>query len=243
MSDLSLSYLASILLKRLWIIILALVICAGAAFSYCVFLATPVYKSLGSIIVTNGGVGINVIVPEDTSDSITTSDISASLNLIDTCVDILSSPGIYKELSSMYPKYSYRELQDAFNVKEKKSGSMFINITFENSNSSDTENILKSFMEICPRYITDVLHQTEVTPMENADTVSQISPRKGYTTLFAGIIGAILTAVIIVIIDLSDQAIKSEEDFVKLFNVPLLGTVPDFETTNSSDKGYSYGKY
>ena len=72
--------------RKLWILAIATVVCAVAAFGYCKFFLTPSYSATSSILVTNGAV---ITSYEETTDKISGSDISASLYLADTVVDIL----------------------------------------------------------------------------------------------------------------------------------------------------------
>ena len=66
---------------------------AAGAFGYCKFLATPEYTATASVLVTNGG----IMVQESTNgqDTISTTDITASINLVDTVTDILETSDIY----------------------------------------------------------------------------------------------------------------------------------------------------
>ena len=56
MKKLEIKDLLRVLRSKFWIVIAAVVICAALSFSYCAFLATPLYSSSAIIAVTTGGI-------------------------------------------------------------------------------------------------------------------------------------------------------------------------------------------
>lgn len=56
MNNISLISLLKLALKHIYALLLAGVIFAAAAFSYCKFMAVPKYSATGSILVTNGSI-------------------------------------------------------------------------------------------------------------------------------------------------------------------------------------------
>ena len=112
--------LAMLAWRRLWIIAIAAVVCASAAFGYCKIFLTPSYSATASILVTNGAV---ITSYAETTDKISGSDIQASLILSYTVVDILNTPDIYIELAD--------ELGDKTNYQGLKNKLGDENLVFE----------------------------------------------------------------------------------------------------------------
>ena len=126
MGEISLSSIVSIILHRIWLVIIVAILCAAIAFGYCNFVATPVYSAKTSILITNGG-----LITESYEDSIQTNDLSASIYLVDTCVDILKSQGIYQDLSeAIGGKYSFQQLKSGFSISKRNDENLFIDISF-----------------------------------------------------------------------------------------------------------------
>lgn len=224
MNEISLASLASIILHRIWIVILVAVLCAALAFSYCTFIATPVYSARTSILVTNGG-----ILTEDT-DSISTNDLSASIYMMNTCVDILKSQPIYKSLEeALGGKYSYKELKSGFSISKRDDENLFIDITFKSTNKEEAIQIVNTFTQLCPQSMA--IEAVIVKEMDMADSASKIYPQTFSSTAIFGILGAVISCVIIILVETLDQTIKDEEDFVENFDIPVLGAVPDFDNS------------
>ncbi len=227
MNEISITSVVSILMKRLWLIAIVTVLCAVIAFSYCKFIVSPVYKATTSILITNGGV-----ITESGDDTIKSGDLSASIYLVNTCVDILKSQKIYKELASATSdKYNYKSLKSGFTIARKDEDSLFISISFRSTDPKEAILLVNAFTKLAPSSIEATLPSVKVEILEESDTAGKVYPKTLNTTVIFAFLGAIASCVIILIIALTDQAIKSEEEFVSFFDIPILGTVPDFDNS------------
>ena len=74
--------------------------------------------------------------------------------------------------------------------------------------------------------------------MATADSVDKVSPRTFFTTVIFAVLGGAVCCAVIFLHETMDKAIKSEEDIKALFDTPILGSVPDFETSNNK-KNYT----
>ena len=70
------------MIRRWWVILIAVIVGAVLMFVYTRFFVTPLYQSSVSFYVNNG---------QRSEDKISTSDISASQSLVDTYIVIFSS--------------------------------------------------------------------------------------------------------------------------------------------------------
>ncbi len=238
MNEIVLSDYVRIILHRLWAVILAAVLFAATAYSYCRFVATPVYSARASILMTNGA-----IVNTDIDNTVKNTDLAASIYLVDTCVDILKSPGIYQQLStSIGNKYSYRQLMGGFSVVKRDENSLFIDITFKSTSAEECKMLVNAFAELCNNgYISEIIPSATATVMAYADGVGLVSPRTMRTTVAFFIFGAVVACAVIIFLNSLDRAIKGEEDLKAMFDIPILGTVPDFEISGKAAHNTSGG--
>lgn len=239
MDEISISSVFHIILHKLWAIVLSAVLCGTAAFTYCNFFETPVYQAKASIIVTNGAV-----INDSINSTVSNTDLAASIYLVDTCVDILKSSKIYQELStSISDKYSYKVLRNGFSVSRRSDDSLFIDITFKSTSRSEAVEIVNAFAELSSGYICEVIPSATVAVMERSDSADVVSPRTAFTTLLFILLGAMGASLVFIILNSLDKAINDEEDFKAKFNIPVLGTVPDFKTPSSHTRKKSSGGY
>ncbi|MEE0945645.1 MAG: Wzz/FepE/Etk N-terminal domain-containing protein [Acutalibacteraceae bacterium] len=227
MNELTVSNIFSIILRRIWLVVIVAVLCGAVAFGYCSFLATPVYRANTSILITNGG-----IITDSTNDSIQTNDLSASIYLVDTCVDILKSQKIYKDLSEAIDgKYSHSQLKGGFSISRRDEESLFIDISFKSTSASEAKLIVNAFTELSPSYTEEVLPSVTVEILDMSDSASCVYPQTLSTSVVFAMLGAVATCVLLILIATLDQTIKNEDDFISHFDIPVLGTVPDFDNS------------
>lgn len=244
MNNISLSYLIKLALKKFWILLLTAVIFGCCTFCYLTFLTKPIYTASGSLLVTNGALVSNSDSSSNQSASskISGTDIVASLNLADTIKDLLNTPDIFKELSEKTGgKYSYRTLMSSATVARRKETTLFIDVSFSTGISQDSVELVNTFLELAPAYISKSLPNSNSSITTTADAAVKTYPRTAFSTLTAALIGAIIAFAVVFIFDSTDHAIKSDEDFSEYFNIPLLGAIPDF--SNNETSIYSKGGY
>ena len=92
MKKLEIKDLLRVLRSKFWIVIAAVVICAALSFSYCAFLATPLYSSSAIIAVTTGGISNDNT--ETKNQTMTTAAVSTSLNMLPTYIGSLRNGGL-----------------------------------------------------------------------------------------------------------------------------------------------------
>lgn len=243
MKDISLIYLLNLAWKRIIILIIAFVVFASVAFGYFQFVAVPVYEAKSSILLTNGG----SLISSGTTDgeTIVNTDIVASINMLDTYIDFLKEPEIYRRLaeSNRYNTrdYTWQQLRDMVTISLRNDSSLFIDIKFQANDSDVAMKLTNGFAELTPEYFSGTFPYATVDVTSQAESATKVYPNPLTLTVVVGVLGAILAFGAVLVIDMMDQAIKGEEDYVSHYDVPLLGCVPYFESEASSS--YNYGNY
>lgn len=59
-------------------------------------------------------------------------------------------------------------------------------------------------------------------------------------TVVGGVVSALICVIVFVVIVNVDQRVKGEEDLVNRYNIPVIGSVPNFEDKDLFDGGYYY---
>lgn len=241
MNNISLISLLKLALKHIYALILAGVVFAAIAFSYCKFVAVPKYSATGSILVTNGSI-INDTQSSATSSTssrnISYTDINASLQLADTINDILNTNDIYKELSNEDGNsYTYSNLKSRSSVKRRSTDSLFIDVTFVASTPEEALRLANKFLNLTPDYVKDYIPSANTAIATQPDRAGKTYPRTSLYTMTAGLCGVILAYAVVYIISLTNNSIKDEDDIVNHYDIPVLGNVPDF--ANAKSKEYS----
>lgn len=242
--------LVRIALKHIFLLIAAAVIFGAVVFGYFEFLVDPRYSATSSILVTNGA----LIVDKDgtyDSNSFENADIVASINIANTVCDILETNNVFKSLAEEYDnKYTYRQLRGMATVEKRDSNSLFIDVSFTTGDPELSKELANAYLKIAPDHITGYFPSAS-TATNEAEDASKVFPNSFVFAFAAAVFGAALTFVIILLVYSSNTVIQDEEDFNERFNVPVLGSVPDFGSARSSKSyykkygysGYGYSKY
>ncbi len=248
MNEFSIYHIFRLLVKNFLIILLSALVFGVATFCYCEFKLEERYAATGSILVTNGGItqGNDSNQQYVENNKVNNSDITASINMLDTVRDILSTTEIYEELSvKLNGKYTARQLKSFATVSTRDDYSLFIDVRFEMSDPNEVVDITNAFLDITPDYIGKSIINSR-TSVYHSDGYGKTYPRTFYSTAIAMLLGALLAFVVVYIISLFNTTIQSEEEFKDRYNVPVLGDIPDFATAKSGKYAKSYykgGKY
>lgn len=243
MRNFTLFSLFKIAIKHVFILIIAAVVAAAAAFSYCNYIATPKYSATGYVLITNGTIIVNEDQPETDANygSISSSDISASSSLLNIAVDLLNNNGIYKELSrELDNKFSFENLASRATVARKNNSLLQISVSFTAPTPKEAVTLVNEFLELAPDYIGSYI-QNSATSIIQSDKAYKTYPQTLTTTMLSAVAGAVLTYCVILIIYSANIVIQDEEDFKQRFDVPVMGCVPDF--THAKNNTYYYNKY
>ncbi len=233
MKEIDITKLFKLLLSHIFPILLSGILLGGAVFAYNSFWAKPVYRTSTSILINNGGLS-------DTyheNGTISTSIMSASLSLIPTCKDMLESDNIHKKLAAaLDDKYSYYSLKSRFSVVSRNENSLVVDIYTYGSDITETKMVANTFLQIVPTYISGNLPSADVKIMATADKIAKTSPRTAFNTVIGFLVGAILCAGIYIVLEFTKNTVEGEKDFKARYDLPLLGTVPLFDTNSQGGK-------
>lgn len=237
MKELDLSSLYKIVKERILIILLAAVVLAGAVFTYNSFFIKPTYCTTTTILINNGG-----LADLGNQGNVESNDITSSLNLVKTCIGVLESQMMHKELSkALDEEYSYSYLMSCFAFAPRGEDSMLVDVYTYGKSPKEIKKIANTFLEIAPTFITyNVVGGVDVKVLAEAETTYKVAPRVLFNTVLAFVIGLVASALVFIVISLFKNTVESEEDFKARYDIPLLGTVPLFE--NKQTKGRSKWK-
>lgn len=246
MNNISIMYLLQLAWKRIWLLIIAMVIFAIAAFGYCKFFATKRYSAKATIIVTNGSI-VNTAIDEY-DDSIATSDLSASNNLSIAVTELLKTGNVYDSFVEEYgEKYNMKKgstVRGMTSVVRREKTNPFIDITVTSTNPEIAKNMANDLADFACKYaVENFFKKAEILPADEARYASLVYPRTLFTTAIAGVAGVLVMYAIVFLFDSLNQSIRGEEEFSMKFDIPIIGSVPDFGDTEIIGSYYKKGGY
>lgn len=229
----------SLLLSKLWIIIVAAVVAASAFGAYTVLAVDEEYTSVAMMYVQNKDVG------GDNSSSISSSDMVAASSLAKVCQDIFTSDRMLNKVEEALSDAGYKDIT-ANDMKK------MITITSTNENQvmnvtviSDDPMLSQEIASLISYNANDVYR--DIVKIGSVEMISEASysdtpssPNVKRNILIGFIAGLVLTSVVIVIIDLLDTKVKPQENLAEMYGIPVFAEILDFDVELKGGNGYEY---
>ncbi len=220
---------------KAWLIVLCIVIGAAAAFIYTDRFVTPMYRAEVSFYVHNSSSTTN------TNHSISSSDLATSQRLVLTYVNIIKSDLVLEKvvaesgLDITVPQL--RACMTAASIDETELFKVYIS----HKDPDMAARMANAVADVAPREISTIMKGSTTQVLDRAKVPSSpYAPNASRNTMVGAMVGALLAVVIIVVRTLLDVRIKCEEDIVRVSDIPILGSIPDF--TAPAAEPYSFRK-
>lgn len=237
--------------KKIWLILLAAVICAGAVFAYTSYTTVPLYQSSAKMYVNNNdsliGAGLSV------------SGVYSAPSLIPTYLEILYTRSTLERVieagdltDDAGNPMSYGALRGKISAYSLNQTAIFqINVVDTDPNRAML--IANTITEVLPVQITSIIDGSSARVVDLAIKGTRISSGNTKNTIIGFFVGALIVCAIEFIRYLTDHYIHDENYILNNYDIPLLAVIPDLSTKSgkkygkykkSSKYGYSkYGKY
>lgn len=208
-----------------WLILLCTLLAAGAAFLWTKCFVTPIYRASVTLYVNNTQSGERV-------DSISSSSLSASKQLVNTYISIIKSNTVLEQVAEQAGQDCGPEtLRDALSAEQVGDTELFtVHILHEDPETA--ARIANAVAEVAPGEIGNIVEGSSAKIVDYATVPgSHDTPNYRERTVMGGAIGCVLAVVIAVLLFLLDGRIKSKEDLAQLCCCPVLGQIPRMEET------------
>ncbi len=219
--QIDLTEILTLLLRKSWIIILAMIIGGATAYGITSEFITPQYESNALFCVNNS---------KKTTEGlqVTSADISASKSLVDTFMVILKSrTTLHEIIEEVDCDYTTQELSSMISSEAVNATEIF-KVTVTNPDPIIAEEITVAVTEIMPKKVTDLIEGSSVKIVDTASTPLNPSSPNYQKNIILGIaLGMLLSIGVIVVIKLLDQKVSSSEYLKDQYSdIPILAIIP-----------------
>ena len=233
--ELDLQRILTALMNRSWLIGLVAVVCAVLAFLGTLFLVTPQYQSSAMFYVNNNDLSLG-----EASVSISSSDLSASRSLIKSYIVILKTRETLNDVIDYSgAKVTYGQLKGMISAASVDSTEIF-QVVVTSPDPKQARDLADAIAYVLPKRISSIIDGTSAKVVEAAvQPVSPSSPSYTKNTLGGFALGLAMMVIIIVLREVVDVTIRTEEDVEHNCKHPILASVPDMNAPSKG--GYYYG--
>ncbi len=228
-------HIVKALWHRAWIIVLSGILAAAIGFSMASFVIAPKYSS--SILLY---VNTNTLSVGD-SFSITPSQLSAAQSLVKTYIVMLQNrTTLEKVIDRAEVSYTYEELSKMITANSVNDTEV-MQVTVTSNNPYEAAKIVNAIAEVLPERIDEIIDGSTMAVVDSgAVNLRRVSPNIVIYTLLGLVLGVLLSASVLAILAMMDDAIRDEEYILKNYNYPILAKIPNLTSTGSKSYGYYY---
>lgn len=228
------------MVRRIGVIIIAMLLCGALAFSWAAFFISPLYESTVLMYVNNSSFSVGA-----TNFSISSSEITAAKSLVDTYIVILKTRMTLNEVISTGDlDYEYEDLLEMIKA-ESVSGTEVFSVTVTSKDPQEAEHIANTIGLVLPSKIADVVEGSSVRIVDYAVVpAKKSSPSISKYTMVGLILGCLVSCAAIAVTEIRDNTIHSEEYLLTNYkNIPLLSVIPDLLERKGNDYHSYYNYY
>lgn len=200
--------------------IAAIVVCAliGAitAGIFSFFVIEPMYSSTSKVYILTQSTSITSLA-----------DIQLGSSLTSDYMELIKSrPVVEKVISNLELDMSYGQLLDELTV-ETPADTRILKITIKDHDPRMAMVIADEFADVSRKQISEIMKTDEPSVVERAHLADKpVSPNKKMNVLIGLLLGMFLSMLVIIVLHLMDDTIKTQDDVDKYLHLNTLAVIP-----------------
>lgn len=232
-TEIDLGKMFLVLLRKWWLLLISVVVGGGAAFLITYYAITPLYRASVTIYVNNTNSSAQ------SSDAITTSNLSAAQQLVNTYVTIINSNTVLNHVIEVgaldCTAEDIRKMMTASAVNNTEVFAVYIT----HPEPEMAAKIANTIADVAPDEIATFLEGSSAKIIDYAVVPeTKYSPSYFKNTAVGALLVFMLCAAGLILAELFDVRIKSEDDVRQLCELPVLGAIPSFHQRRTGEYGY-----
>lgn len=210
--------LFSVLWNKAYIIILAGIVLAFAAFAWTQLFITPKYTATTSMY---------MLTKTDGSSGVTSTDLQTGTQLTQDYMELAKSRSVLeKVIATLNLDMTAEELGSSITT-ENTENTRILTIKVENEDPELARDIANALREAASNKIKDIMDIDAVNTIEEANLpTSPSSPSVMKNTAIGAFLGILLSAGIIILIFILDDTVKTPDDVENYLGLNVLTSIP-----------------
>lgn len=212
--------------KRLWMILLALVIGGGLAGAFSYFILTPQYTSTAMVY---------ILSKETTLTSLADLQIGSQLTK-DYKIIVTSRPVLEDVVRNLGLGLTYEEMKEKIKI-DNPADTRILSITAEDPDPFLAKQIADKVASTSSEYIGDIMEMVPPKLIEDGQIpIEKSSPSNTRNALLGAFAAVVLVCGVITVEVIMNDTVRSEEDVAKYLGLTVLASVPEREGEIAEDK-------
>ena len=239
--EVDLRKLLMLYLRKWWLIAICVVVLGGIVLAYTSFFVTPQYRANTTIYVNS--------FRSDKSNEleyVATGNLNASKMLVGTYIKIISSNTVLdRVIDRAGLDQTADELRRMMAAEQVEDTEMF-RVYITHPDPQVAADVANAIANEAPDAIQEYVEGSSAKVVDYATVPETLhSPDYNRNTALGCLVGAVLAGIYLTILHLLDVRIRTAEDLKVLFDIPVLGQIPEFLSpeTKGAESGYSRKAY
>lgn len=241
--------LIKVAIKRIWVIVVAMVIGGLIAFYYTSFMVTPIYQSQTKYLVDTTDLSGDAVQKSSTAQVEIQRITVLSRLLVSSYIEILDTRNFAEyvsekiagdeRLSREYTASNISELVD-FNYEEESES---YKVTVSAFDPMDALIIAQYIQNESGNYLNTKKASSNETlyVIDNARlNPDPVNVHVAMYMILGMIAGAVIAFAICFIIELNDVRVRDEKELSEILQLPIIGLIPEYVPANETGKKYGY---
>lgn len=205
-----------VLKKRFLIILLTALVFASGSGIYSFFIANPVYESTSKLYILTQSTSITSLA-----------DIQMGSSLALDYVEMIQSRAVVEEvIDNLGMNIEYEEMRGMLTVTNP-ADTRILNISIQNTDAALTTEVANEFSEVARKQISQIMQTDEPSVFETAHLPEDpIKPEKTKNVAIAFLLGAFLSALVVIVLYILNDSIRDQDDIEKYLELNTLASIP-----------------
>ena len=213
--------------KKIQIILIVLIFMV-IGIIYSVGFVTPMYSSSTTLVLAGTASSTD---ENQTADTITTADLSINSQLVSTYSELVKRKNILGQvISNLGISIDEEELRENVEVTSVEDTEL-IEITVSNENAEYAARIANEIANVFEERIAKEIYNINNVHIVDEATVSEAPSNVNHlkdVVIFA-FIGAVIAVMYVLIANMLDTTVKTQEDIEKGIKIPVLASIPMYD--------------
>ncbi len=216
-----------LVISKLGVIILSGILLGVLSIIGTMLFITPKYESTTKIMVLN----------KQNSDTLTSADMQTSTQLTKDYAELIQSRTVLEGvIAQLNLDMTYKEMLNKVSV-ETSSDSRIVSISVTDEDPYTASEIANAVRDMAAEHIQSVMDIEAVNVVDSANIPNEkASPSLAKNGVIGGLLGVIIAMAAVIIIYLTNDTIKVEEDVERYLGLSVLGSIPFSEKESRSKK-------
>ena len=216
-----------LVISKLGVIILSGILLGVLSIIGTMLFITPKYESTTKIMVLN----------KQDNNTLTSADMQTSTQLTKDYAELIQSRTVLEGvIAQLNLDMTYKEMLNKVSV-ETSSDSRIVSISVTDEDPYTASEIANAVRDMAAEHIQSVMDIEAVNVVDSANIPSEkASPSLAKNGVIGGLLGVIIAMAIVIIIYLTNDTIKVEEDVERYLGLSVLGSIPYSEKESRSKK-------